>query len=367
MKVVLTGATGFVGGALARRLAAEGVELHALTLPGSDRSRLAGVPVTFHSGDITTPAGLDGLFDGATWVIHAAGMLGRAGVSAATYNRINAEGVGHVLAAVERAWQQGRTAAGLRVLHVSSAGVLGPVRQAGMKDEGGRMSSEPPLRDSSFRLHPSSFDESSPLAPSNAYERSKALGEAVAAGFARDGLPLVVARPEFIYGPGDVHVLGLFRAIQRGLFFYIGDGTNTCHPTYVDDMVDGLLDSQGDLAGARPYYERALAIFERVLGPEHHDTAASLNNLGGLLQAQGDLAGARPYYERALAVWEHALGPDHPSTAISYVNVGLLLVKLGEVERGRALLEQAERVFLAKLGSDHSYTRIARDHLAALR
>ena len=48
MKVVLTGATGFVGGAVARRLAAEGAELHALTLPGSDRSRLAGVPVTFH-------------------------------------------------------------------------------------------------------------------------------------------------------------------------------------------------------------------------------------------------------------------------------------------------------------------------------
>ena len=267
MKVLLTGATGFVGGAVARRLAAEGVELHALTLPGSDRSRLAGVPVTFHSGDITTPAGLDGLFDGATWVIHAAGMLGRAGVSAATYNRINAEGVGHVLAAVERAWQQGRTAAGLRVLHVSSAGVLGPVRQAGMKDEGGRMSSEPPLRDSSFRLHPSSFDESSPLAPSNAYERSKALGEAVAAGFARDGLPLVVARPEFIYGPGDVHVLGLFRAIQRGLFFYIGDGTNTCHPTYVDDMVDGLLaclrrGAPGGvyhIAGPRPLPFRELA------------------------------------------------------------------------------------------------------------
>ena len=267
MKVVLTGATGFVGGALARRLAAEGLELHALTLPGSDRSRLAGVPVTFHSGDITTPAGLDGLFDGATWVIHAAGMLGRAGVSAATYNRINAEGVGHVLAAVERAWQQGRTAAGLRVLHVSSAGVLGPVRQAGMKDEGGRMSSEPPLRDSSFRLHPSSFDESSPLAPSNAYERSKALAEEYAAGLAAGGLPLVVARPEFIYGPGDVHVLGLFRAIQRGLFFYIGDGTNTCHPTYVDDMVDGLLaclrrGAPGGvyhIAGPRPLPVRELA------------------------------------------------------------------------------------------------------------
>ena len=303
MKVVLTGATGFVGGALARRLAAEGVELHALTLPGSDRSRLAGVPVTFHSGDITTPAGLDGLFDGATWVIHAAGMLGRAGVSAATYNRINAEGVGHVLAAVERAWQQGRTAAGLRVLHVSSAGVLGPVRQAGMKDEGGRMSSEPPLRDSSFRLHPSSFDESSPLAPSNAYERSKALGEAVAAGFARDGLPLVVARPEFIYGPGDVHVLGLFRAIQRGLFFYIGDGTNTCHPTYVDDMVDGLLaclrrGAAGGvyhIAGPRPLPFRELAeTIAAALGvpPPRWRVPVPLAWLGAAgLEAAGKLTG----------------------------------------------------------------------------
>ena len=303
MKVVLTGATGFVGGALARRLAAEGVELHALTLPGSDRSRLAGVPVTFHSGDITAPAGLDALFDGATWVIHAAGMLGRAGVSAATYNRINAEGVGHVLAAVERAWQQGRTAAGLRVLHVSSAGVLGPVRQAGMKDEGGRMSSEPPLRDSSFRLHPSSFDESSPLAPSNAYERSKALGEAVAAGFARDGLPLVVARPEFIYGPGDVHVLGLFRAIQRGLFFYIGDGTNTCHPTYVDDMVDGLLaclrrGAPGGvyhIAGPRPLPFRELAeTIAAALGvpPPRRRVPVPLAWLGAAgLEAAGKLLG----------------------------------------------------------------------------
>ena len=91
---------------------------------------------------------------------------------------------------------------------------------------------------SSFILQPSSFET---LAPSNAYERSKAQAEGYAAALAAAGLPLVVARPEFIYGPGDRHVLGLFRAIQRGQFFYIGDGNNTCHPTYVDDLVDGLL------------------------------------------------------------------------------------------------------------------------------
>ncbi len=58
----------------------------------------------------------------------------------------------------------------------------------------------------------------------------------------------------------------------------------------------------GDLAAARPYLERALAIYEKALGPDHPDTATSLNNLGGLLQAMGDLAAARPYYERALAI-----------------------------------------------------------------
>jgi hypothetical protein len=58
-----------------------------------------------------------------------------------------------------------------------------------------------------------------------------------------------------------------------------------------------------------------LAIREEALGPDHPDTAASLNNLANLLKAHGDLAGARPLYERALAIRETALGPDHSDTA----------------------------------------------------
>ena len=50
----------------------------------------------------------------------------------------------------------------------------------------------------------------------------------------------------------------------------------------------------GAYAEARPLYERALAIREKVLGAEHPDTATSLNNLAILLRAQGDLAAARP-------------------------------------------------------------------------
>ncbi len=76
-----------------------------------------------------------------------------------------------------------------------------------------------------------------------------------------------------------------------------------------------LLQAQGDLAGARPLYERALAIYEKVLGAEHPNTATGLNNLADLLRAQGDLAGARPLFERALAIREKVLGAEHPDTA----------------------------------------------------
>jgi tetratricopeptide (TPR) repeat protein len=63
------------------------------------------------------------------------------------------------------------------------------------------------------------------------------------------------------------------------------------------------LEARAQFVEAKPYYERALAIREQVLGPDHPDTAHSLNNLGYLLQAQGDLAGAKPYYERALQIF----------------------------------------------------------------
>jgi tetratricopeptide (TPR) repeat protein len=69
-----------------------------------------------------------------------------------------------------------------------------------------------------------------------------------------------------------------------------------------------------DFAGARAAFERALAIFEATLGPDHPNVAVALNNLGSVLQDQGDLAGARAAFERALAIDETAFGSDHPST-----------------------------------------------------
>ena len=97
----------------------------------------------------------------------------------------------------------------------------------------------------------------------------------------------------------------------------------------------------GDLRGARPYHERALAINEKVHGAEHPDTAGSLNNLGFLLQSQGDLAGARPCYERALAILERVLGAEHPDTATSLNNLGALLRSQGNLAGARPHYKRA--------------------------
>lgn len=209
-KVAITGATGFIGGALARALAGRGMEIVALARPNSDRSRLANCNVKWVVGDVTAPDTLRGFFAGADYAIHAAGMLGQAGVPEAAYHRLHEQGTNNVLAEVER------TEPRPRVLYVSSPGVLGLIAGA-------------------------AADESAPPAPSNAYERSKAAAEQIVRVYAAAGLPVVIGRPEFVYGPGDTHVLGLFRAVAQGRFFYIGSRDYTCHPTYVDDAVDGLL------------------------------------------------------------------------------------------------------------------------------
>ena len=58
-----------------------------------------------------------------------------------------------------------------------------------------------------------------------------------------------------------------------------------------------------------------------MYGADHPDAAISLNNLAGLLRDKGYLTAARPLFERALAIYEKALGPDHPTTAVIRKNL----------------------------------------------
>ncbi|HXZ02834.1 MAG TPA: tetratricopeptide repeat protein [Stellaceae bacterium] len=127
-----------------------------------------------------------------------------------------------------------------------------------------------------------------------------------------------------------------------------------------------LLKDQGDLAAARPLFERALATYEKALGHDHPDTAASLNNLAGLLKDQGDLAAAQPLFERALAICEKALGPDHPHTATSLNNLASLLQAKGDLAAARPLFERALATYEKALGHDHPDTATSLSNLAFL-
>lgn len=127
-----------------------------------------------------------------------------------------------------------------------------------------------------------------------------------------------------------------------------------------------LIKIQGEFATARPLMERALAIREKVLGPGHPDTAASLNNLALLLQEQGDLAGAQPLAERALAIKEKILGPKHPDTATGLNNLARLLQAQGDLAGARPLFERSLAIRESIVGPEHPTTATGLNNLALL-
>jgi tetratricopeptide (TPR) repeat protein len=117
-----------------------------------------------------------------------------------------------------------------------------------------------------------------------------------------------------------------------------------------------LVRDQGDFAGARQLFERALAIREKARGLGHPDTATTLNHLGVVLHAEGDLVGAQPLLERAQAIFEKVFGPTHPSTASNLSALADLLCDQGELVRARSLYERALSMQERALGSDHLLT-----------
>jgi len=129
----------------------------------------------------------------------------------------------------------------------------------------------------------------------------------------------------------------------------------------------GLLKDQGSYDAARPLYERALAISERVLGPDHPDTATSLNNLAALFRAQGNYEAARPLYDRALDISERVLGPEHPDTATSLNNLAVNAYYQGDLPAAERLMIQALRIRTARLGPDHPDTQGSRQSLDAIQ
>jgi len=128
----------------------------------------------------------------------------------------------------------------------------------------------------------------------------------------------------------------------------------------------GVYKNQGRHEQAEPLLLRALSIREQQLGPEHLDIANSCNNLAELYRVQGKYEQAESLYRRALSIYEQQLGPEHLDTATTLHNLALLYHHRGKYEQAEPLLTQALSVYEQRLGPEHPDTAQSLNNLALL-
>ena len=125
-------------------------------------------------------------------------------------------------------------------------------------------------------------------------------------------------------------------------------------------------DTQANYDRAEPFFKRALAIDEEVLGSGQPEIANSLNNLATLYQAQGNYDQAETLFKRALAIAEKALGPDHPSVAASLNNLAILYQAQGNYAQAEPLFMRALEIAEKTLDPDHLTVATCLNNLAGL-
>jgi dihydroflavonol-4-reductase len=243
--VLVTGATGFVGGHLVEALVARGDQVRCLVRPRSDRQRLPP-SIELVPGSIDDESALGRAVTGVNVVYHLAAVTSAADPT--DYDRVNRAGVERVLAALMAHAPRGR------LVFCSSLAAAGPTRE-------GR-----PLT------------ETDPPAPIGPYGVSKANAERAIAASAVES---VIVRPPAVYGPRDRDVLAAFKLAAHGIAIRTGPARQRLAFIHVEDLVRGLIQA-GRAPGARGVYyvnganhewEEIMAAIGRAVGRNPHVVA----------------------------------------------------------------------------------------------
>jgi nucleoside-diphosphate-sugar epimerase len=205
MRVLVTGATGFVGSHLAEALHRRGDEVTALVRSPGKAATLAPLGVRVVPGDLDQAEALARACEGQDVVYHVAGCV--AAKDEDHFLRCNRDGTARLVAAAARARAS-------RLVYVSSMAAGGPA------DRGRPLTGQEPPR------------------PVTAYGRSKLAGEAVVTGGA---LPWVIVRPPAVYGPRDREVLKVFRMARLGVAPVFGDGSQELSAVHGADLAEALV------------------------------------------------------------------------------------------------------------------------------
>ncbi|MFN8060070.1 MAG: NAD-dependent epimerase/dehydratase family protein [Vicinamibacterales bacterium] len=205
---LVTGATGFTGARLCRRLVALGARVRAIARPTAVRTPLADLPIEWVDGEVFDARVVKTATEDVEFVFHLAAAYRTAGKPDEYYRQV------HVLSTKVLAEHVASRSTFERFVHVSTVGVHGHIEK-------------PPA------------DENAPFDPGDIYQATKAEAEQWLHAFARErNLPYTVVRPCAIYGPGDRRLFKLFQMAARGVFVAIGSHDTLYHLIHVDDLVE---------------------------------------------------------------------------------------------------------------------------------
>ena len=207
-RILVTGATGFTGRVLTRKLVAAGARVVAIVRKSSQRGDLDGLPVEWIEGDVFDPEVVQQATQGVEYIFHVAAAYREAKITDDTYRKVHVDSTKLLAESVVS------SDVFKRFVHISTVGVHGHI-------------DDPPA------------DEQYRFSPGDIYQQTKADAEKWITAFAaQKGLPLTIIRPAAIYGPGDRRLLKLFKMSARRFFPLFGQGKGLYHLIHVEDLTD---------------------------------------------------------------------------------------------------------------------------------